>query len=179
MIYTNISRGLFEKDKIIYSFLITTSIKKELNLIDLGVWNILLRGPTVFTSSEKAGLLDSPDDQMLNTISWETLCSVELRSKGQFEGLTAHVTSNWDAWKKWARTDMPYTNPMPGEYEEKCSYFDKLTVVKAFRNEMITMSLSEYINHEMGKFYVESPSTAMEVIGPQLNTVTPLIFVLT
>lgn len=31
----------------------------------------------------------------------------------------------------------------------------------------------------MGKFYVESPSTAMDVIFPELSTSTPLIFVLT
>jgi len=29
ILYTNISRGLFEKDKIIYSFLIATSIKRR------------------------------------------------------------------------------------------------------------------------------------------------------
>mgnify|MGYP006088389027 CR=1 FL=1 len=29
MIYTNISRGLFEKDKLIYSFLIGTSISRN------------------------------------------------------------------------------------------------------------------------------------------------------
>jgi len=31
ILYTNISRGLFEKDKIIYSFLITTSIMRNAN----------------------------------------------------------------------------------------------------------------------------------------------------
>jgi dynein heavy chain len=53
ILYTNISRGLFEKDKIIYSFLITTSIKRKANEIDEGVWNVLLRGPTVFTERER------------------------------------------------------------------------------------------------------------------------------
>ena len=49
ILYTNVSRGLFEKDKIIYSFLIATSINRRAKLIDEGVWNVLLRGPTVFT----------------------------------------------------------------------------------------------------------------------------------
>jgi len=54
LIYTNISRGLFEKDKLIYSFLITTGILRNAELIDEAVWNILLRGPTVFTAEETA-----------------------------------------------------------------------------------------------------------------------------
>lgn len=36
-----------------------------------------------------------------------------------------------------------------------------------------------FIIRQMGKFYVESPSTAMDVIFPELSTSTPLIFVLT
>jgi len=62
MIYTNISRGLFEKDKLIFSFLITTGILRNASMIDEGVWNILLRGPTVFTPEEAAAKLDSPDN---------------------------------------------------------------------------------------------------------------------
>jgi dynein heavy chain len=52
MIYTNVSRGLFEKDKIIYSFLISTGILRNEGKIDEAIWNILLRGPTVFTAEE-------------------------------------------------------------------------------------------------------------------------------
>ena len=61
LIYTNVSRGLFEKDKIIYSFLIITSILRQAKKIDEAIWNILLRGPTVFTPEEAAAKLDTPD----------------------------------------------------------------------------------------------------------------------
>jgi dynein heavy chain len=54
ILYTNISRGLFERDKLIYSFLIATSIRKHLGELDLGVWNAFLRGPTVTSSEESA-----------------------------------------------------------------------------------------------------------------------------
>lgn len=102
MIYTNLSRGLFEKDKIIYSFLITTAIKRNAGILDEAVWNILLRGPTVFTSDERAAMLDSPDTQMLPALQWETLISAELRSAGAFDGLSQHIIDNWDQWKGWA-----------------------------------------------------------------------------
>ena len=49
MIYTNISRGLFEAHKIIYSFLITTSINRNGGNILESHWNLLLRGPGVLT----------------------------------------------------------------------------------------------------------------------------------
>jgi dynein heavy chain len=49
IIYTNVSRGLFEAHKIIYSFLITTSINRNNTNIKESHWNILLRGPGVLT----------------------------------------------------------------------------------------------------------------------------------
>lgn len=61
LIYTNVSRGLFEKDKIIYSFLIITSILRQAKKIDEAIWNILLRGPTSFSPEEAAAKLDTPD----------------------------------------------------------------------------------------------------------------------
>jgi len=39
--------------------------------------------------------------------------------------------------------------------------------------------MSDFIIKEMGKFYVESPSSSMEIIYKQINVFTPLIFVLT
>jgi len=74
---------------------------------------------------------------------------------------------------------MPYEVPCPGDYANTLSAFDKLILMKGFRSELLQQSISEFIIQEMGKFYVESPSTAMAVIYPQLDVATPLIFVLT
>lgn len=51
--------------------------------------------------------------------------------------------------------------------------------MKSFRNELIQVSIAEYIIGEMGKFFVEPPSTSMDVIYQTMDTCTPLIFVLT
>ena len=61
MIFTNVSRGLFGKDKIIFSFLIATSILRNDKMIDEKIWNIFLRGPSPFTSEEASMQLDTPD----------------------------------------------------------------------------------------------------------------------
>ena len=43
-LYVNVCRGLFESHKIIYSFMISTSIKKNKGLVDETSYNVLLRG---------------------------------------------------------------------------------------------------------------------------------------
>ena len=46
-IYTNVSRGLFEKDKLIFSFLLCAEILKLEGVINEIEWNFLLRGGLV------------------------------------------------------------------------------------------------------------------------------------
>ena len=43
-IYSNISRGLFEADKLIFTYLIATSINRQSGIITPAGWNTLLRG---------------------------------------------------------------------------------------------------------------------------------------
>jgi dynein heavy chain, axonemal len=44
--YINICRGLFEKDKLLYSFMNTITIIKNMKKIDETEWNFFLRGST-------------------------------------------------------------------------------------------------------------------------------------
>lgn len=120
LIYTNISRGLFEKDKMIYSFLIVTSIKRNAGSIDEGIWNLLLRGPSVITAAELDAQLESPDPEMLLKLEWDTIYVAELKSQGQFADITQHICDNWAEWKAWFTNDNenPYDTPCPGIYNE-------------------------------------------------------------
>jgi len=53
--YESICRGLFEKDKLLYSFLITSSVLRRADRIAVPEWNFLLRGsPTDFKNKENA-----------------------------------------------------------------------------------------------------------------------------
>lgn len=45
-IYTNVSRGLFEKHKLVFSFMLNIAIDMNDEIVSLIQWNFLLRGPT-------------------------------------------------------------------------------------------------------------------------------------
>jgi dynein heavy chain len=51
--YVNICRGLFEKDKLMYSFLNTTSIFRESGAISVEEWLFFIRGSTTDYSENK------------------------------------------------------------------------------------------------------------------------------
>ena len=44
-VYTNVSRGLFERHKLVFSFMLCANIFKQAGFITDQQWNFLLRGP--------------------------------------------------------------------------------------------------------------------------------------
>jgi dynein heavy chain len=48
-IYSNVSRGLFEADKLIFTYLIATSVNRQAGIITPAGWNTLLRGAMPLT----------------------------------------------------------------------------------------------------------------------------------
>jgi dynein heavy chain len=84
ILYTNISRGLFEADKLIYSFLISTSILREVKAIDEIIWSTFLRGPSIFTQAEIEDKPPCPDTEVIgpSAIPWDALYTATLRSGG-------------------------------------------------------------------------------------------------
>jgi len=101
------------------------------------------------TGAEVDNKLPNPDNETVTDLLWDTLYSAEIRSAGQFKGLTQHVVDNWDAWCEWKNDDDPYQAKCPGDVEEGLSSFDKLVLIKVFRNEFIQRSMSTYIISEM------------------------------
>lgn len=65
--YFSICRGLFEKDKLLYSFLNATSILRRTKKINVDEWNFFLRGsPTDFTKFENR--IDFISDDVFNSL---------------------------------------------------------------------------------------------------------------
>jgi dynein heavy chain len=54
-----------------------------------------------------------------------------------------------------------------------------MLVLKVFRPEKIIFSFSNYVNHYIGKYYLESKPIAMSEVYADSDVKTPLIFVLT
>lgn len=66
-VYTNISRGLFERHKLVFSFMLCIAIFQDKGEIDASQWNFLLRGPVGTT---KTDLPKKPDYPMITDAMW-------------------------------------------------------------------------------------------------------------
>lgn len=178
MIFTNVSRGLFEAHKIIFSFLIITSINRNSRKVKEMHWNLLLRGAGPITPEELKARPECPDGKVITTNAWDLIYYSDLNDSEVYGGITKSIAKDWSAWEVWATCAEPHTTPLPLEWNEKLNNFEKLIVIKVFRPEKLLFAFQNYVIDEMGKFFVESPSSTMDVIYLDTDVKTPLIFVL-
>lgn len=78
------TRGLFEKDKPIFSFLCATSINKEAGILKEDLWYLFLRGAPVF---DKSKMPTNPDPEIISPLSWELAYYLDVNFEDTFQGL--------------------------------------------------------------------------------------------
>ena len=170
--YNKICRGLFETDKILYSFLITMNIALAEEKISYTDWNIFLRGPTITPIlKEKHKWLEN-DSQYKNLLTLKEYNSI-------FFGIEQSFTFYDDepAWKEFMNCDNPELAKLPEKYEEM-NDFSKLCLVKVMREEKLLFAIKLFIEKTMGKEFLESPPFSIaSAYDDSLNS-TPLIFIL-
>lgn len=86
-IYTNVSRGLFEAHKIIFSFLIITSINRNSKKVKEIHWNLLLRGAGPITPEEEKVRPQVPDAKILLPLAWDLLYYCDINDPEVFGGI--------------------------------------------------------------------------------------------
>ena len=72
-----------------------------------------------------------------------------------FEGLTASLLEDWLVWKQWIDCKDPMKTPVPCGFEERVNAFQRIMVLKAFREEKCLEAMRNYVRAEMGAKHVQ------------------------
>jgi dynein heavy chain len=116
--YLNICRGLFEKDKLLFSFLNTASVLRRAGDITPEEWNCYLRGTTTDFSSY------TNDCDYLDEKTYFKILGLE-EAHFSFKDISKSFADPGDAstWKKILASEEPSAIPLPPLFEDKLSPF--------------------------------------------------------
>ena len=176
-VFRNVCRGLFEAHKLLFAFLICAQILRNRGDVTAMEWNLLLRGPGV---PDRAELPPNPDGDHITEHNWDLIHAASTRVEG-LAGLSADISSSWDelgGWSEWAHSPAPSDSALPGRWAGQVSAFQKLLLVKAFRDEKLVFAIRNYVKEQLGALFVTASSTSMEEIHDDMDCATPCIFVL-
>lgn len=176
-IYSNIGRGLFERHKLIFSFLLATAVEKHKGNLTEAEVDFLLRGPIGLRAEVKEKpeyLLQFTKNQWLSCLHLDyefeafhdfsshldEIISIDL---GDFCQEFSLVQNAKQSTKDWNNLLSP---------------FKKLMMISVLKPELLVTAVSSYIRQTLGKEFTESKGTSLASVFKDTTETTPLIFVL-
>ena len=177
LLYQNVCRGLFEKHKLLFSFLLTTKILFGDDKIDPLEWRYFLAGPL-----GDAAMIPRPENfNWIPEKEWgekyRQLCGMDLLAK--MKGIKDAVLNNPEGFRKLYDSQNPHDEPLPSEWDSKLDDFEKMIMLKMLRPDKITNAMQKYIIANLGKEFIDPPTLELKKCFNDSNTKTPLIFILT
>ncbi len=165
--YDIICRGLFEKDKLLFSFLMTVQIMKQQGSILDNEWKYFLRGNPERSPSPITWLSDPVWNQL-----------VGLERLGGFFDLTDSIKTNETRWRSIYSSDDILKEVLPDPFESVLSQWRKLLLIKALREEKLIFSINRLVSTYLGPKFVINPQPELDSVFKDTSCNTPIIFVL-
>ncbi|XP_017769738.1 PREDICTED: dynein heavy chain 7, axonemal-like [Nicrophorus vespilloides] len=170
-LYVNICRSLFEKDKLLFSLLLTINLKKSKNEIDIGEWMFLLTGGVG---------LDNPNENpstWLISSGWDELCRLD--EFPAFKGIRLSFAKHMSEWRQLFDAVEPHNHELPDPWNFKLNIFQKLLTLRCIRPDKIVPAVQNFVLSELGRQYIEPPPFDLPSSYTDSHCCIPLIFILT
>ncbi|CAK6445071.1 unnamed protein product [Pipistrellus nathusii] len=169
-IYNNVCRSLFEKDKLVFSLLLTIGILKEKRLISEEIWYFLLTGGVALDNP-----FPNPAPEWLSEKAWAE--AVRASALPGLKGLMEHLEENADSWKHIYDSASPHQEKFPGIWKFVHG-LERMVILRCLRPDKMIPATREFIAEHMGHVFTEGPTFDLQGSYSDSSCCTPLIFVL-
>ncbi|KAF5289736.1 hypothetical protein FQA39_LY03653 [Lamprigera yunnana] len=169
-IYRNVCRSLFEKDKLVFSLVLTVGILRSRGQIDEDIWTFFLTGGVVLDNP-----FPNPASNWLSERSWsEIVHASNLKGLGEFK---KSVQNSAKEWQKFYDSSNPHDLSCPSPLHS-LKNLPRLVALKCIRPDKVVPGVAKYVVDNMGHAYLEPPQFNLEESYKDSNCCTPLIFIL-
>uniref|UniRef100_I3MYF0 Dynein axonemal heavy chain 6 n=1 Tax=Ictidomys tridecemlineatus TaxID=43179 RepID=I3MYF0_ICTTR len=176
--YVNISRGLFEQHKLIYSFMLCVEIMRQQELLTEAEWNFFLRGSAGLEKDRPP----KPEVPWLSTAMWFACCDLE-ESFPVFQGITRYIFLRpisicLGSFKTYINSSQEKEAILLEYWISELSSFHKLILIKCCKEEKVVFALTEFVIENLGKQFIEPPPVDLPTLYQDMSYNTPLVFIL-
>ncbi|XP_071037846.1 dynein axonemal heavy chain 3 [Parasteatoda tepidariorum] len=169
-IYRNVCRSLFEKDKLLFSFLLCVGILRGRNAINEEIWRFLLTGGVAFDNPHP-----NPAPDWLTDRSWSEI--VRASDLPNLNGLMESMQRDILEWKKVYDSLKPHEILYPDPFSDLSGLY-KMVVLRCLRPDKLIPAVQNFVRDNIGQAYIEPPTFDLASSYADSNCCTPLIFIL-
>jgi dynein heavy chain len=170
VLYKNICRSLFEKDKLLFSCLLAYRVLEVDKKISPEEWNFFLTG-----GMDASATKPNPASAWLSEKSWGEI--MRLSKLPAFDRLDLYISTYPDDWKAVYDSMEPHKQKFPGK-SAKLNSFQRLLVLRCIRPDKLVPAIHEFVADQLGHDFVQPPQFNLEACYRESSATCPLVFVL-
>jgi dynein heavy chain, axonemal len=140
-LYCNICRSLFEKDKLLFSFLLAINLLKHEGHVDEVEWRFLLTGGVGLDNPHA-----NPAPNWLPTTAWDQICRADV-DLPKFSGLRKSFEGQIKQWREVFDSSEPHRVKFPGGLDEQLNSFQRMILLRALRPDKVSECMLETVGY--------------------------------
>ena len=129
-LYCNVCRSLFEKDKLLFSFILCTNILKSRDELTNEELMFFLTGGVGLENTKP-----NPAPEWLSDKSWDEIC--RMSDLSQFSGFLADFVTNVNLWQAVYESSTPYNSKFPEPWDSRLTALQKNIIVRCLRPDKV------------------------------------------
>ena len=169
-VYNNICRSLFERHKLLFSFILCVKILQGEDMIDGVQYRFLLSG---ISPDHRPDPL--PESSWLKDNAWSDL--MDLAGLERFRELPQSFNDHLSEWQQVFDSSEPHKMTFPAPFD-KITPLERLCILRCLRRDKIELSMQDFIIHYQGQRFIQPPPFDLKACYNDSTITTPLIFVL-
>jgi len=171
-IFAYVTRGLFEKDRLIFSSQLGFRILGRKGELPPEELDFMIKSPKMMDAPERSETL-----QWLPESCWASVQSLAELLPDAFAGLPADMDGSWKRWKELFDNEQPENEPLPGEWKRLLG-FQRLLVLRALRPDRMILAVKLWVKDELGNDYYQAIGFDLAMSFEDASPATPIFFLL-
>jgi dynein heavy chain len=169
-LFSNVCRSLFEKHKLLFSFLLTVRILMNDGLVDMNDWKFLLAGGAVGHKDTQ-----NPAQSWLPAQSWMEVLS--LSNLDSFKDFEKTFVENLEVFNMIFESNQPHREKLPSSLKG-VTPFQRLMIMRCLRPDKVTSAVQDFVTKNIGEKFIEPQSSDLSSLFKESSPLIPIIFVL-
>jgi dynein heavy chain len=186
ILFQNTCLSLFEKDKLLFSFMMAVKVKYDEGM-NAHEWRFLLTAISGVSDDSGKVPIANPLPSVIEPQMWTSVR--ELSHLPNFENLPKQIAQEAEKWENFITASERSTeveafeavqNRLPRPYSDpfRYSYLQVLLIIRALKMEILLPAIRSFIKSSIGEDYIYAPLFDLQKAYNESKTETPLIFVL-
>ncbi|CAD8170768.1 unnamed protein product [Paramecium pentaurelia] len=171
LIYNQVCRGLFEKDKLLYSFIILIKILELKKQIDFEEFSFIIRQITI-----PSEVPENPYKEWLPNQAWARV-QVLIKVNKKLSQIVDSMHNFPEIWMELLNSPEGHSIRLPEPFVI-ITPIQRMCIIKALRPGKLPKVIQEFVASELGDKYTQPPPFSLHQSFQGSNPKSPLLFVL-